>query len=575
MINEEKVKALNANNPEMAAYLLKRNYGEYSDGYFDIFKTINNLDIRIALADYGLDKNGDILECCQFVPRGENKRGYIVLSNNTSIRRLRFNCAIMLYCAMKNQKKIATYKPELNEKSMHAAKVFAVNLLAPEKEFREFIYKKDDDGNYVYLNENGKIPFDNIGVVAMHFGIPFKTCASRILNTTNNIDGVSNSEQLMKKIKSRTYKGYIDDDMKKQECVMYSQLINSLRYLKVEKTKAITLEKILRECVKNEALLEGVIKDTKGVNYVLQVFANGGEIDENGVLHNKCTGETTKLNDDQLIVLGNYELLKGIAYEGAAYYADNDAEVVEESINKAGYGFCDKKVKDILLDAGLKYLDGSMSYKEACLFLKEEVKMKDYEIDNFMTNLLGFDHYTILRFHKTLFKYSQEQKFLRGKYRNIGVQVSGASFKAPGAREVEGLMMSLNYDIMDLLKKKDEYTNSEYIDRVNRLVVRFLRIHPFQDGNGRVSRALTNFLFKKKHLPFIFINADKQRNQYLDSLEEIDDSYDKLDSLDMTSLKIVMINAIKTSYSHIYEGNKMLTNPEKEISRSRLSNARK
>jgi len=291
MINEEKVKSLYCANPEMEAYLLKRNYGEYSNGYFDIFKTISNLDIRIALADYGVSKNGEAIECCQFVPRGENERGYIVLSNNTSIRRLRFNCAIMLYCAMKNQKNIATYKPELNENSLHAAKVFAVNLLMPEKELRGFLYRKDENGKYLLLNSNGKISIDNIGVVAMHFGVPFKTCASRILNTTKNIEGVKNREQLMKIIKSRTYKGYVNEDMHKQECVMCSQLINSLTYLKVEKTKAITLEKILRECVKNEALLEGVIKDSKGVNYLIHVFANGGEVDEMGYLHNKHTKE--------------------------------------------------------------------------------------------------------------------------------------------------------------------------------------------------------------------------------------------------------------------------------------------
>ena len=104
---------------------------------------------------------------------------------------------------------------------------------------------------------------------------------------------------------------------------------------------------------------------------------------------------------------------------------------------------------------------------------------------------------------------------------------------------------------------------------------RFEKIHPFQDGNGRVSRALTNFLYKKKQLPFIFINADKQRETYLDSLEEIEGRYYDVNENDLTSLNIVMYNAIATSYSNIYEGSKMLNNPEKEISRNRLTKSRK
>ena len=76
-------------------------------------------------------------------------------------------------------------------------------------------------------------------------------------------------------------------------------------------------------------------------------------------------------------------------------------------------------------------------------------------------------------------------------------------------------------------------------------------------------------------MPFIFINADKQREKYLDSLEEVDCGYNKVDDVDLTSLNIVTFNAIKTSYSNIYEGNKMLTDPEKEISRNRLTNPRK
>ena len=329
--------------------------------------------------------------------------------------------------------------------------------------------------------------------------------------------------------------------------------------------------------MKNEALLEGVIKDTKGVNYLLQIFAKDGAIDGEGYLHGKNLDKAIRLSEEQLVVLGNYELLKGIAYEGAAYYTSDNKQVVEESINKAGYGLAKEEIKQLLIDIGLKYLDGDLTYKEAEDLLEVTCHMSEREKSLFMNNLLGFDHYTIRRFHKTLFKYSLEQAHARGLYRFTKNMVPGANFDTAEANEIDYVMEDLNYDIIDLLKNKDEMSNAEYINRVNELVARFIRIHPFEDGNGRVSRAITNFLYKKKHLPFIFINADHQRDAYIAALKQID--FDgikyKRPNIDMTGINLVMYKAIQTSYSNIYEGSKMLTNPEKEISRNRLVKGRK
>lgn len=574
MLNEEKLSILDATDPAVMAYYVLRKHRKYDENYFNIFRTINELDMRVALADYGLDEDGTPLECCQFIPRNSHERGYIITSNNSSIERIRFDCAIMLYCAIKNRKKIAVYKPSIDSRTMHQAKIFAVNLLMPEKELKNFVYKKDENGKYLYLDENGKISIDNINYVANHFGVPFRTCAVRILNVCGNIENISTKEKLLSVIKNRNYQHPTSIKDSKYKIEMCEQLIDSLRYLKVERTKAIVLEKILRECVKNESLLEGVIKDTKGVNNILQIFATGGEIDENGVLHSKYGDKSIKLKEEQLIVLGNYEMLKQIAYEGPAYYTENKEQVVDEAINKCGYGLENEKKKSLLMDAGLKYLNGDSSYKDTCLFLKEVCELKERDIQTFTDALVGFDQYTILRFHKTLFKYSKEQDYIGGKYRTSGVRITGAKFETASPTEVPYVMWNLNCDIIDLLKRKDEYSNSEYINKVNQLVVRFLKIHPFQDGNGRVSRAITNFLYKKKHLPFVFINADKQREAYLDSLDEVEGQHFNVNEGDLTSLNIVMHNAIATSYSNIYEGSKMLTDPEKEISRSRLVNKR-
>lgn len=51
---------------------------------------------------------------------------------------------------------------------------------------------------------------------------------------------------------------------------------------------------------------------------------------------------------------------------------------------------------------------------------------------------------------------------------------------------------------------------------------RFTQIHPFQDGNGRIARALATLVFVKKNwLPLVV--RDRDRKRYIDALESADD----------------------------------------------------
>jgi len=140
--------------------------------------------------------------------------------------------------------------------------------------------------------------------------------------------------------------------------------------------------------------------------------------------------------------------------------------------------------------------------KEAELHKKVFFEMLDYKKE---LNLS-----IILKWHKTLL--GETKPDIAGKIRNHNVAIAQSKFKPPIFVELNAL---LNEFFKWYQKEKDNINPVELAALVH---LKFVTIHPFTDGNGRISRLIMNFILKKNKFPMLDIPY-KKRTSYYNALE--------------------------------------------------------
>lgn len=168
--------------------------------------------------------------------------------------------------------------------------------------------------------------------------------------------------------------------------------------------------------------------------------------------------------------------------EGSTLSLKETANLLEKGITPAS-----KSLKDV---------------KEAESHKKVFFEMLEYEKDLSLQ--------IILKWHRGLME--QTAKDIAGKIRNHNVEISRSKFIPP---------MHLELDV--LLKEFFDWYNKEKrklhpVELAAQVHLKFVTIHPFTDGNGRISRLMTNFVLKKNKFPLLDIPYIK-RNSYYNALE--------------------------------------------------------
>jgi len=111
---------------------------------------------------------------------------------------------------------------------------------------------------------------------------------------------------------------------------------------------------------------------------------------------------------------------------------------------------------------------------------------------------IPFTEGVILEFHEQLLQYSEKDKQLRGKYKSSPNKV--VAFDRVGGETVlfnptdPHLTPSEMRELIEWTKEHLQKGEFPSIFVVANFIVEFLAIHPFHDGNGRLSRILTNLM---------------------------------------------------------------------------------
>ena len=127
----------------------------------------------------------------------------------------------------------------------------------------------------------------------------------------------------------------------------------------------------------------------------------------------------------------------------------------------------------------------------------------------------------IKQLHQILLKYASKDEHHRGDYKKTSNLVAAYD---PTGKEIKTIYQTASpFDTPRLMSDLVKWTNDTFEDHffhpivtIGIFIVHFLAIHPFTDGNGRLSRALTVLLMLKNrysYMPYISMESMIEANK--------------------------------------------------------------
>ena len=169
----------------------------------------------------------------------------------------------------------------------------------------------------------------------------------------------------------------------------------------------------------------------------------------------------------------------------------------------------------------------TISLKETAMMLDHNLsprskKLREiHEIENFVKVLNYVRNYDkkidkkfMLKLHELITRNIDDNT--AGNFRRISIGISGSKWEpVPAISVIEELDELLDW-------YKEGATKINAFELAGIFNHRFLQIHPFVDGNGRVARELFNVILQRAGFPPIIVPV-KRRDDYMDYLEKADE----------------------------------------------------
>lgn len=154
--------------------------------------------------------------------------------------------------------------------------------------------------------------------------------------------------------------------------------------------------------------------------------------------------------------------------------------------------------------------------------MTEEAALKNIPLtQNFIRTL----HRTLLREDYTVYRnlpggVPTSYVIHAGQYKtrpNSVITRYGDRFEYASPEETPSLMA----DLVDWYNKAEQEGKLSPVELAALFHYRYIRIHPFEDGNGRIARLLVNFILSRHNYPMIVVRSRKKR-EYLEALHQTD-----------------------------------------------------
>jgi len=150
--------------------------------------------------------------------------------------------------------------------------------------------------------------------------------------------------------------------------------------------------------------------------------------------------------------------------------------------------------------------------------LKEQLEAKNHleaikYVESLCEACTEIDENIVLSIHQLLFRDIFDDA---GRYRTSAARITGAFFMPPKANDIKPETLKL------LEWLRCDFSKRDPIELAALFHHRFVCIHPFRDGNGRVARLLMNYILMRNGYPFIADVKFSDRKKYLDTLHVAD-----------------------------------------------------